>query len=133
MIDPFQTHGAFSWSELRTDDVEKAKAFYTDVVGWTTESMSMADGGTYTIIKAGETSVGGLMAMPEEAKGAPAHWAVYVTVDDVDKRLEMATAAGGSVLMPPLDVPEVGRIASIADPSGAAICLITYSVKECED
>lgn len=70
--------------------------------------------------------------MPEEAKGAPSHWASYVTVDDVDKRLEMATAAGGSVLMPPFDVPEVGRIAGIADPSGAAIYLITYSAKECE-
>lgn len=132
MIDLFQTHGAFSWSELRTDDVEKAKAFYTGVIGWTAEEMSMADGGTYTVLKVGDTAVGGLMAMPEEAKGAPAHWAVYVTVDDVDKRLEMTTAAGGSVLMPAMDIPEVGRIAAVADPTGAAICLITYSAKECD-
>lgn len=130
MSDAFQTHAAFSWSELRSTDVEKAKAFYTDVVGWTTEPMEMADGGTYTVLKVGDMPVGGMMAMPEAAQGAPSHWAVYVTVDNVDERLEKATAAGGSVLMPPMHVPGVGRMATIADPSGAALCIITYEKKE---
>ena len=130
MSDAFQTHAAFSWSELRSTDVEKAKTFYTDVVGWTTDSMEMPDGGTYTVLKVGDAPVGGMMAMPEAAGGAPSHWAVYVTVDDVDKRLEMATGAGGSILMPPMDVPGVGRMATIADPSGAALCIITYEKKE---
>ncbi len=131
MSDAFQTHAAFSWSELRSTDIEKAKAFYTDVIGWTTEPMDMGEGGIYTVLKIGDMPVGGMMAMPEAAAGAPSHWMLYVTVDDVDKRLEQATAAGGTITMPPMDVPGVGRMASFTDPTGAEISIITYEQKDC--
>ena len=123
MSDAMQTHGAFSWCELRAADADAAKAFYTDVLGWETEAMEMPNG-VYTILKAGGAPVGGIMANP--VPGAPAHWMSYITVDDVDKRIEQAQAKGGEVLMPAMDVPGVGRMATIADPGGAAISMITY-------
>lgn len=126
MSDAFQTHGAFSWCELRTTDVEAAKTFYTDILGWETEAMETPNG-TYTVLKAGGQPIGGITANP--TAGTPAHWMTYVTVDDVDKRIEKARAAGGEVLVPAFDAPGVGRIATIADPGGAAISIIAYERK----
>ncbi len=126
MSDAFQTHGAFSWAELRTKDVAKAKAFYTDVIGWETEEMPMPDG-AYTVVKANGAPIGGLTS--HGADGGPA-WATYVTVDNVDDRVAKATAAGGSVIVPPTDIPGVGRMAMVVDPVGAPINLITYERKE---
>ena len=127
MSDAMQTHGAFSWCELRAADADAAKAFYTKVLGWETEPMEMPTG-VYTILKAGGAPVGGIMANP--AAGTPAHWMSYVTVDDVDARLEAAQANGGELLMPAMDVPGVGRMATIADPGGAAISIIAYERKD---
>ena len=127
MSDAMQTHGAFSWCELRAADAEAAKAFYTKVLGWETEAMDMGNG-VYTILKAGGQPVGGIMANP--VPGAPAHWMSYITVDDVDKRIEQAQAAGGELMMPAMDVPGVGRMATIANPGGAAISIITYERKD---
>lgn len=126
----FATHGAFSWCELRTGDPDTATTFYTQVLGYTTEGMDMPDGGTYTVLKAGDQSVGGIMKMPEAAGNAPAHWMGYITVDNVDDRIAKAEAAGGSVMMPAMDVPGVGRMATIADPTGGAISIITYAPRE---
>ena len=127
MSDATQTHGAFSWCELRAADAGAAKAFYTNVLGWETEAMEMPMG-VYTVLKVGGQPVGGIMANP--VPGAPAHWMSYITVDDVDRRIEKAQAAGGELLMPAMDVPGVGRMATIADPGGAAISIITYERKD---
>lgn len=127
MSDAFQTHGAFSWTELRTADQGRARSFYADVLGWDFEEMDMP-GGKYTVIKVGGQPVGGIM--PSSGEGGAASWAAYVTVDDVDSRVAKATAAGGKVLSEAMDVPTVGRIATIEDPTGAAICLITYAPRE---
>lgn len=130
MNDPFQTHGAFSWSELQTRDVDKAKAFFTKVIGWEIEEMDIPTGGKYTVLKAGGAPVGGIMKMPEQAGDAPPHWMTYITVDNVDERIGKAEAAGATLLAPPFDVPGVGRMAAIADPTGAAVSFITYERRE---
>ena len=130
MSDPFQTHAAFSWCELRTGDPAAARKFYTEVIGWVVEEMDMgSDSGPYLVLKAADAPVGGILANPA-GEGAPDHWMSFVTVDDVDTRTAKATAAGGTVLMEPFDVPGVGRIAAIADPTGATISLITYAPRE---
>ena len=127
MSDAFQTHGAFSWTELRTGDQSRAKTFYTDVLGWEFEEMDMPNG-KYAVIKVGGQSVGGIM--PSSGGNGSTSWAAYVTVDDVDARVAKATSAGGKVLTEAMDVPGVGRIATIEDPTGAAICLITYAPRD---
>ncbi len=67
------------------------------------------------------------MAIPPEAKGAPVAWGSYVTVDDVDKQVGKVESLGGTILMPPRDIPNVGRFAVISDPQGAMLTIITYS------
>ncbi len=126
MSDAMHAHGAFGWCELMTDDVEAAKRFYAEVIGWEMEEMDMGMG-PYTVLKAGGAPVGGIMKTPAQAAGAPAQWSAYITVDDVDARLEKAKAAGATVMLGPSDIPTVGRFAVIQDPTGASICLITYA------
>ena len=125
MTDVFKQQGAFSWSELMTSDVAAAKAFYSQLFGWEMQDMSM-EGTTYTVLKAGGAEVGGLMATPPEAQGAPPQWGSYVTVDDVDATVATAEKLGGKILVPPRDIPDVGRFCVIQDPQGAVISAITY-------
>lgn len=125
MSDPFKQHGAFSWCELMTTNVEAAKAFYTKLFGWTTEDMT-SPGMTYTVVKAAGNGIGGIMAIPENAKDMPAAWGAYVTVDDVDATAKTAQQLGAKLCVPPTDIPDVGRFCVIQDPQGATINAITY-------
>ena len=116
-------HGAFHWNELMTRDVKKAKDFYKKTLGWTYDDMPMGDEmyGAYTIIKMGDQMVGGMFKMDGSMfEGMPETWFTYVAVDDLDKRLKKVKEAGGKVMREPWDVPNVGRIAIVADPGGAA-------------
>jgi hypothetical protein len=113
--------GVFVWDELGTTDVGGAERFYGAVFGWTTTDMG-PDYGGYRIFKCGETDAGGLMALPDASM--PAGWQPYVAVDDVDATTAKAKELGGSVLMEPMDVPKVGRIAVLRDPQDAAFGII---------
>lgn len=127
MPNRFKTYGDFSWTELMTTDVDGAKGFYKEVLGWAMEEMPM-EGGTYTVLKAGGEQVGGIMAMPTEVPpGTPPHWAAYVTVDDVDAVAAKAAEHGGRVLVPPQDIPNIGRFCTFQDPQGAVLSVISYS------
>ena len=125
MDEQFKQHGEFSWCELLTTDVEAAKVFYAKLFGWDTEDMSMP-GMTYTVVKAGNKGIGGIMTVPKEAQGMPPMWGAYVTVDDVDLTAKTAVQLGAKLLVPPTDIPTVGRFCVIQDPQGAVINAITY-------
>jgi uncharacterized protein len=118
-------HGHFVWYELMTTDVEAAKAFYTNVMGWTTRDAS-TPGMPYTLFAVGEASVGGLMRLPpvKEKIGAQPRWVGYVAVDDVDASAARTTALGGAVHVPPTDIPDISRFSVIADPQLATLTLI---------
>lgn len=118
--------GAFSWHELMTTDIAGAKKFYGELLGWKMRDEPMP-GGFYTMLKTGDRDVGGMMAIPAEAKGMPATWGCYVTVDNVDHSVKQAEKLGGKILVPPRDIPNVGRFAVISDPQGAVLNLITYT------
>jgi len=121
MKDRFETHGDFSWCELLTNDVEGAKAFYREVFGWEMKERELEEG-PYTIIKAGDRQVGGIMKMPAQVP----HWESYVTVDDVDEVARKIVENGGRLLVPPTDIPGTGRFCTFQDPQGAALSAITY-------
>jgi len=125
MQDHYKTHGAFSWNELMTTDPEAAKQFYTEVFGWEMEEYPMGDF-NYMVAKIGDESVGGIMPIPSDAAGTPPNWGTYITVDSVDATVEKVRALGGKVLSEPQDVPEVGRMATIQDPQGAVLMVMTY-------
>ena len=113
--------GEFCWNELLTSDEAGATKFYSAVFGWQTAEFPGA-GVKYTIWKQQGKGLGGLMKRPMEQ--IPPHWLSYVTVADVDSTAKKVSQAGGKVLMPPIDVPTVGRIAVFQDPQGVALGII---------
>jgi uncharacterized protein len=119
-------HGTFNWCELMTDDVAKAKSFYSATLGWTFSEMPMPTGGMYTLAHSGQAMVGGIMDMTGiTPPGVRPHWFDYIEVDDVDHRAALVAENGGQVLRPAFNIPNVGRIAIIADATGAAVGLMT--------
>ena len=125
-MDVYKTHGAFSWSELMTTDPEAASRFYGGLFGWTIKNMDMGTG-PYHVASVGDTAVGGIMGMPPDAGAMPPAWGCYITVDNVDETIARCTALGGKTLMPPMDVPTVGRMAVLQDPQGAVFSVMTYA------
>jgi uncharacterized protein len=120
-------NGRFVWYELMTTDLAAARAFYGQVVGWHAIDAQMP-GQDYWIFTVGEKPVAGLMARPEDAP--PPSWSGYVAVEDVDAAAAKVTAAGGTVHVPPTDIPDVGRFSIVADPHGARLGLITSANPE---
>ena len=107
--------GKFVWHENNSTDPENARDFYTRLFGWETEVWKPGEM-DYAMIKVGEQMHGGF----NTAQGdAPAHWLGHVLVQDVDETASRAEAAGGRIVSGPVDLPEIGRFASIADPQGA--------------
>jgi len=117
--------GMFAWNELGTTDPDRARQFFGNLLGWKSAEMPMAMGGTYTMFKHRGKDVGGMYRMREGQPGAPM-WMPYVAVGNVDQAVAKVAALGGQIMMPPTDIPNVGRFATIADPTGAAISLITF-------
>ena len=126
-MDAFKTPGAFSWCELATPDPAKAADFYGKLLGWNFDAMEMAHGDTYRVAKVGEAAIGGIMAPPPGAP-AMAFWSCYVTVADTDATARQCSEMGGKVMVPPTDIPTVGRFAVLQDPQGAMFCVIAYSM-----
>ena len=130
MPNPFETPGAFSWNELMTPDPEASKRFYGELFGWRMHDAG-ADMGHYNVVMLeGDRGIGGIMSMPPGTEGMPPAWGVYITVDDPDATVARAQALGAQVLMPPTDIPRVGRFAWIRDPQGAAFAVMAYRMEE---
>ncbi len=118
--------GSFGWNELQTRDTAAAERFYTELVGWTAET---SEGDMpYTQFQLAGESVAGMMPMPPMVPGeVPANWLTYFVVEDCDASVAAIESAGGSVMMPPMDAPEVGRFSAVADPQGAVFAVIALS------
>ncbi len=116
---------AVVWNELNTRDPEAAKSFYGDVFGWGFEEREF-ETGTYTSLKVGEATAGGMIDITGRAPDeVPAHWLVYFDVDDVDATVAKATDSGGGVALEAFDIAEVGRIAIVKDPFEAVFAVMT--------
>lgn len=107
------------WYELQTSDPDAAKTFYDDVVGWTIDAKPI-EGMDYRMIDTGGDFVGGVMRLTDDMKtgGARPGWMFYIGVENVDASVEKVKAAGGSMIMAPWDIPNVGRMAIVRDPQG---------------
>jgi predicted enzyme related to lactoylglutathione lyase len=110
--------GTFSWAELATSDADAAKAFYTALFGWDYDDNPIPDGSVYSMAKRDGKTVAALFGSEQ-----PPHWNCYVTVESVEAAAARASELGGAILAEPFDVMDVGRMAVIADPEGAALCL----------
>ncbi len=115
---PDYAPGTPSWVDLATPDADASAAFYGKVMGWTaTEPGAEEETGGYRMFQQGDQSVGGLM--PHMQEGQPTAWSTYVSVVDADETAEKVRAAGGSVVVEPMDVMDIGRMAFFSDPTGA--------------
>ena len=116
--------GRFVWYDQMSNDMTASASFYKNVIGWNLVANTLNDS-PYTVLAAGETMVGGLMPIPEDAArtGVRPAWMGYIGVDDVDAYAAKVKAAGGAVHRPPSDIPNVGRFAVASDPTGAGFVL----------
>lgn len=119
-------HGTHAWSELATGDVAAAMRFYGKTLGWTFEEFPLGEG-LYYIARSGDElvcGIGGLEigALPGEVEP---YWFHFIEVDDVDARIAAARRAGATIIREPADVPGVGRMAALRDPTGAPVGWMT--------
>ncbi|HUB03541.1 MAG TPA: VOC family protein [Solirubrobacteraceae bacterium] len=113
--------GTFSWTDLSTTDQEGAKQFYGELFGWDADDQPVGDGMTYSMMNIGGKPVAGISAQNEMQRqaGAPPAWNSYVTVESADASADRASKLGATVIAPPFDVMDVGRMAVIQDQQGA--------------
>ena len=114
--------GRFLWNDLMVPDVEAATRFYLPVTGWTLTEWAMGEGvPPYVMWTAGAAPVGGVMRLTEAeaAGGADARWLAYIGTPDLEATYRDALALGARSIVPPTDIPTVGRFAILADPQGA--------------
>ena len=112
----------FFWYDLATSDVEAARKFYCDVVGWHYQDNSQG-GQTYGVFQVGDAGVAGLMPYPEGMQPPHPVWNGYIAVEDVDAMAGRIKDAGGTVHRGPMEVPGVIRFAVVADPQGAVFLI----------
>ena len=117
--------GNFCWVELATTDQNAAISFYSKIFGWAANNMSMGGDDFYTIFRLdGCDAAAGCTLRPDQlSRGVPPHWNLYVAVENADVSAARAAELGGTVLAPPFDVFDAGRMAVIQDPTGATLCL----------
>jgi predicted enzyme related to lactoylglutathione lyase len=123
-----QTHhaaGTFCWAELATTDSEGAKKFYSSLMGWENHDDPIPGGGVYTMLLQQGGNVGALYEQMVEMKqaGIPPHWLAYVTVEDAAATAARAGELGGTVVKDAFDVFDIGTMAVLKDPTGAAFAI----------
>jgi hypothetical protein len=108
--------------ELETPDPEKAKAFYSKLFQWQLEDLPnpAVPGGSYTIIKVGEGTGGGIM---KQIPGGPSGWLAYVLVDDIRASTQKAKSLGAEIMKDVTEVTGMGWLSFIRDPTGAVLGL----------
>jgi uncharacterized protein len=110
------------WNELQARDVAVAKKFYQALFGW-----RLKESPEYTELYLGEQPFGGILqsqAPPE----VPSHWLPYFAVDSCEGTVNKAQSGGATLIVPPMDVPNAGRFAVLADPQGAVFSVIKLSM-----
>lgn len=107
--------GTLCWDELQTRNAAGAVSFYKSLFGW-----NIKENPEYNEIHLGQEPIGGIFPMPAEMQGVPPHWMPYFLVEDCDATTKTAESSGGMVLVPPRDIPNVGRFSVVRDPQGAS-------------
>lgn len=117
--------GDFCWFELGTTDQAAAKIFYTSLFGWSVNDFPMGPESAYSMFELeGRHCAAAYTLMPEMTKkGIPPHWMIYVAVQDAEATAAKCTELGGTVVDPPMDIQDFGRMAVLQDPTKAVFCV----------
>jgi predicted enzyme related to lactoylglutathione lyase len=123
----FASHqpGTMSWVELATTDQKAGVAFYRALFDWGVSEQPIGPTEVYSMFQVRGQEVGAAYSMRDDERkmGVPPHWNLYVTVASVDDSARRAQELGGTLLAPPFDVMDAGRMAVVQDPTGAIIQL----------
>ncbi len=112
--------GSPSWIDLMSPDVDGSRVFYQEVFGWDADDLFDDNGNRiYTMFRLDGKDVAGLGGQPPDAPPMPPVWNTYVAVEDARGTAERVAAAGGQVMVPPMQVMESGHMAMFVDPTGA--------------
>lgn len=111
---------SISWVDLAAVDLDAASKFYKGLFNWSTFT---DDESGYSMFTVGDAPVAGAMELTPEMGEMPPVWSTYVSVEDADVTVAAAREAGGAIFEEPFEIPNDGRIAVIADPNGAVICV----------
>src|SRR5215469_10245358 len=117
--------GSFCWMELATSDQSAAKKFYSDLFGWTVDDAPMAPDEFYSMFKLDgkDAAAAYTLRQDQREQGVPPHWMIYIATENADESARRAQDLGGTVIAPPFDVMDIGRMAVIQDPTGAMFCV----------
>lgn len=117
------SNGGVNWVEHMGPNRESAVSFYKSLFGWGSMDMDMGEPvGIYSMLTIGEMPIAGAMQVGE-SMGVPPNWTIYLHSDKLEDTIEKITANGGSIMQPPMDIGEFGRIAIAADCCGAVFGL----------
>jgi predicted enzyme related to lactoylglutathione lyase len=111
------------WNELATTDTDAGGQFYSKLFGWTFKSGDAGPMIYHEISNAG-TQIGGMYKITEEMKGMPPNWMAYYAVTNCDATADRAKSMGAALVVPPTDIPNVGRFCTIKDPQGGVFAVI---------
>lgn len=114
----------FIWHELVTPDQETSGEFFCGLLGWRKREVDAGGFGTYTLFQWDGVDIAGMMNPTSNGTDERPHWHPYIAVDDVDECARRAPELGGRVVVPPHDVPNVGRLCTVADPTGTSADLL---------
>ena len=114
----------FIWQELVTSDQEASGAFFCKLLGWDLKKVDAGEFGTYTLFQKEGQDIAGMMNPTPDTPGGGSYWHSYISVNDVDKCAQQAIELGGKILVTPHDVPDVGRVCAVSDPTGAIVHLL---------
>jgi uncharacterized protein len=117
--------GTLAWSELATNDTEKAGQFYTNLFGWGLQ-VQQTGPVPYTTFTRGDRPGAGMLPMTEEWGDMPPNWMTYFGVADCNASVEKAKSLGGNIMVPVTKAPGVGHFAVIQDPQGAVFSIIKF-------
>ena len=120
----FGEPGALAWSELYTHNTEAASDFYAGLFGWSVNRTRGANNDEYFEFQIDGRSAAGMMAIKKEWGEMPPHWSIYFAVADLDASIGKAKDLGAQEVIPPMEVPDVGRLVFIQDPQGAYFAMI---------
>jgi predicted enzyme related to lactoylglutathione lyase len=117
--------GAFVWHELLSKDPKEDGEFFSGIFGWRIEEVPMGEMGSYFLFKRLDTGrdAGGMMPKPPGEEG-PSAWLPYIQVESADATAARTQELGGTVCVPPMDIPNVGRFTVTTDPMGAFIAFL---------
>ena len=109
----------FIWHELVTPDQKRSGTFFCQLFSWTRKEVDAGPFGIYTLFQKNGQDVAGMMNPTPDTPGKGAFWHSYIAIEDIDECTKRASSLGGSIVVPPHDVPDVGRVCIVADPTGA--------------